>query len=349
MLTANSLNVVWFLFPVLLISVFLLPGWKDKHVLLLWFYSLFAIIVFIPAFIYFGKHGVFSLKKIIQVRFDQDKPFLFYGLGRIPASLFLTLIFLVPVFVSTHKISLAAAGYAGISVYVLRMMELASVPFNMIFLPKFSELKGKADTGEVREKSFIVVDFIISFLPAVVAMVYGLSRHILVFWFGNKFIDALPGLKIVVLFSVFFLAYAMIRGILDGVFLFPYVNIICLSGFVVSVGLSFTFLNRTVADLCLAFGIALAVMGISAFYIIVKKVGLPFRPSRFLLSVVWTGIVFALLFYTDKIVSGWKINIYAEFSLMAAARLLLAAVLFLLFWRKTLWYNELRKRIGTHV
>jgi hypothetical protein len=194
-----------------------------------------------------------------------------------------------------------------------------------------------------------VVDFIISFLPIAVVMVYGLSRHILVFWFGYKFIAALPGLKILVLFSVFFLAYAMIRGILDGVFLFPYVNIICLAGFVVSVGLSFTFMNRTVAELCLAFGIALAMMGVSTFYIIVKKLNLFSRLGGFLRSVLWTGAVFGALLALDGFILDLTLNIYIEFSLLLAVRALFALIVFSLFWKKTLWYNELRIRIGTHV
>jgi O-antigen/teichoic acid export membrane protein len=349
MLKANSLNVVWFLFPVLLMAVFLLPGWQDKYAVVKWYYLLFAVTVIIAAYFYFGARGIFSIRKMLRLRLEKDKPFLIYGLGRIPASLFLTLLFLMPVFFATHGISLEAAGYVGISVAVLRMMELASYPFNMIFLPKFSELKGKAGSREVHEKSFIVVDFIISFLPVVVAMVYGLSRHIVVFWFGNKFAAAVPGLKTLILFSVFFMAYAMIRGILNGVFLFPYVNVICLSGFVVGVILAVFFLNKTVAGLCLAFGIALAVMGISAVYILVKKLAL-FPPlTGFLQSFAWTAVVFGGLFLSDAAVTGWKLNIYAEFSLLILVRALIAAALFLLFWRKTLWYNELKKRIGTHV
>jgi len=349
MVTANALNLAWFCFPVFLFSLFVFFRSLNKYTILISYYSLFTLLVIGAAFTYFKKRHLFTFKKMFRLRLEQERPFFFYGLGRIPSSLFLSLIFGIPVFAATHNISLEAAGYMGISVALLRMIEVASSPFNMIFLPKFSELNSKTSHKEIKEKSSIVVDFIVTFFPPSFIILYGLSKHIVIFWFGQKYVASVPGLKILILFSAFYMAYAMIRGILNGLFLFPYVNIICLGGFIVSVLLTFTVLNRTIIDLSLGFGISLSIVGVSSFYILVRKLNLPGSLTRFIKSGIWTGMAFGALILGDGFISDLKINIYGEFSLLMIFRFFILGTIFFLFWKKTLWYNELKKRVGKYV
>jgi O-antigen/teichoic acid export membrane protein len=349
MVTANALNLAWFCFPVVLFFVFVFFRSINKYTVLVSYYSLFSLFVIGAAFTYFKKRHLFTFKKMFGLRLEQEKPFFFYGLGRIPSSFFLSLIFGIPVFTATYNISLEAAGYMGISVAVLRMMEVASYPFNMIFLPKFSELNSKTSRKEIKEKSSIVVDFIVTFFPPTFIILYGLSKHIVIFWFGQKFAASVPGLKILILFSAFYMAYAMIRGILNGLFLFPYVNFICLGGFIVSVLLTLTVLNRTIIDLSLGFGISLSILGVSSFYILIKKLNLPASFTRLIKSGIWTGLAFGVLIPGDRFISGLKINIYGEFFLLMIFRLFILGTIFFLFWKKTVWYNELKKRVGKYV
>ncbi len=349
MLAANALNLFWFCFPVLLFSVFVFLRSINKYTILVSYHSLFTLFIIGAAFTYFKKRHLFTFKKMFRFRLEQEKSFLLYGLGRVPSSLFLTLIFGIPVFTATYNISLKAAGYMGISVAVLRMIELASYPFNMIFLPKFSELNSKTSHKEIKEKSSIVVDFIVTFFPATFMILYGLSKYIVVFWFGQKYFASVPGLKILILFSAFYMAYAMIRGILNGLFLFPYVNIICLGGFIVSALLTFTVLNRTITDLSLGFGLSLFILGVSSFYVLVKKLNLSASLTRFIKSGIWAGLIFGILIFGDGFISDLKLSIYREFSLLMILRVFILGIVFLLFWKKTLWYNELKKRVGKHV
>ena len=148
MVAANALNFSWFCFPVLLLAVFVFFRTSDRYTILISYYTLFTVLIIGAGFIYFKKRHLFTFKKMFKFRLEQEKPFLLYGLGRVPSSLFLTLIFGIPVFTATRNISLEAAGYMGILVAVLRMIELASYPFNMIFLPKFSELNCKTSHKE---------------------------------------------------------------------------------------------------------------------------------------------------------------------------------------------------------
>lgn len=291
MVLANALSLFWFCFPVLLFTIFVFFRLNDKYTILISYYSLFTLLIIGAGFTYFKKHHLFSFKKMFKLRLEQEKSFFLYGLGRIPSTFFLTLIFGIPVFTAAHKISLEAAGYMGILVAVLRIIELASNPFNMIFLPKFSELNSKTSHKEIKEKSFIVIDFIITFFPLTYITIYGLSKHIVIFGFGQKYFASVPGLKILILFSAFYMVYAMIRGILNGLFLFPYVNIICLAGFIVSALLTFTFLNKTITNLSIGFGISLFVLGISSFYVLVKKLNLRLSIAGFLKSGIWTGLI----------------------------------------------------------
>lgn len=347
MIRANILNLIYFAFPLLLAVVLWVIHFHDHYRLLVFYHSLYAVPVIAACFFYFLRKRFLVLFYPFKFKLKETLSFWMYALTRMPASLLLSFVLGLPLFWATYTDSLEMAGYVGIAVAVIRMMDIFTAPFNKLFLPKFSEFKGMDKTGDIKEKSMMVVDFIFTFLPVVVVLMHGLSKYIVIFWFGEKYMASIPALKIALLFSVFYLMFALIRGILNGIFVFPYVNIIGLLG---GVGITLpmvTALNGNPAELSLSFGIGLFTLGVSSLFILMKKLKLEFPLKTFLIYCSAAAGIFLLTSVIDTYLLALTFsNIYVEFLILSVYRLVLFFAVFLLFWRRTVWYRELRKRMN---
>jgi O-antigen/teichoic acid export membrane protein len=269
-----------------------------------------------------------------------------YSLSRIPSGFFLALIFGIPVFVASHKISLVAAGYAGIAVAIVRLMEVFATPFNLLFLPKFAEIKRNNVEGEISNKVSIVTSFIFTALPLIAVASYGLAEYAVIIFFGSKYIPAAQGVSVVILFSAFYVSYVLIRGILDGLFSFPYVNIICLAGFLTTAISSFLF-HGSVFVLALDFGLGLLVMGVTALCILIKRANISVQLNEILVSLIVALLAFVSLFYLDKWMELTIFNEYIKFGVKIVYRVILFLALYRFYWKpKSLWVKELLYRTG---
>ena len=347
MTRANILSLEYYGFPVLLAALLLVLNFKNGYRDLVFFHFLYTAPVIAAALLYSWKNNLFALFYPLKFKLKEMSGFLSYGLNRLPATLFSALILGFPVFWANRTMTLVEAGYLGLGVYIVRMMEIFSTPFNKIFMPKFSEFSVSAKPGDVKDKSLIVVDFIITFLPVVVLIIFGLSKQILLLWLGDEYLIALPAIRIAILFSGFYIMHAIIRGILNGVFIFPYVNIIGLLG-LTAVTLPIVFaLGRSLLGISLSFGAGLFVLGVSSLYILVKKLALVFPWKLLLVYSVVAAAVFLITFFIDKSMAQLApLNTYVEFMILCAYRFLLLLAVFFLFWKKTLWYSELKKRMN---
>jgi O-antigen/teichoic acid export membrane protein len=346
MIKANLFNLAYFGFPLLLAVVLLVLHLEDKYRTLIIYYSLFAVPLIVVCFFYFRRKKVLTLIYPFKFKLKEIGSFLGYGLTRMPASFLLSLVLGFPVIWASHRMSFEVAGLIGIAVAVIRMMEIFASPFNRIFLPKFSEFKGMDKTEDIKGKSLIVVNFMITFLPVIVVLMYGLSKYIVVFLFGEKFIEAVPAVEISILLSAFYLMHELLRGILNGIFIFPYVNVICLIGAAAVLLPTVIFLHHNLMELTVSFGIGLFALGVSSIYILMKKLKLRFPFKTLLVYAVITAVVFVIVLFVDRyILKMTSFSIYVEFLLMAFYRFFIFLVVFFLSWRKTLWYIELRKRI----
>ncbi|MCP5109173.1 MAG: lipopolysaccharide biosynthesis protein [bacterium] len=347
MVRANILNMIYFSFPLLLgVGLLVLrPG--SYYRTLIYYFGLYAIPVMAVCIIYYLKKRVFTFRYPFKFTLKESGAFLLYGLTRMPASLALSAIFAFPALFAGRYMTLEIAGLIGLAVMVIRMLEIFAAPFNKIFLPKFSEFKGMGKDEDIREKSLMVVDFIITFLPVVVLLLVGLSKHIVLFWMGVKFIDAVPAVETAMLFSAFYVAYALIRGILNGVFVFPYVNIICLLGAAAVSLPTIIYFRRDLMDLAVSFGFGVLTLGVSSMVILVKKLKLKFPLKTFLIYTAIAAAVFFIAHAADKFLLGLTGgNIYLEFAVLVLYRGVIVLAIFFLLWKRTMWYSELRKRMN---
>jgi len=342
---ANMMRFLYYLCPIILALILWSLFTKQYSKILFFYYFLFSIggILLSVAYI---KNNLFSITfRKIKKNIQPIKNLFFYSISRIPSVFFLSLTFGMPVFFASHKISLEAAGYVGIAISVVRLMELFVTPFNLLFLPKFAEIKRNHNSKEIKHKISIVVDFIISALPVFAVLSYGLAKYIVIIFFGFKYIDTVPSVSLVILFSGFYVIYTLVRGILDGLFSFPYINSICLSGFTITAVTSFLF-HKNISSLVLNFGLGLFIMGTLSLYILVKKCNVFFRASNLLISFFIILCSFLISFLVDKWIVSLIINEYWKFGLLILYRAMIILFLFSLYWKpKSLWFRELALRV----
>lgn len=345
MIRANKIQIFYHIFPVLtgLILFQLYTGQYYKilsYYLILFFLGGFALgAIYILKSVHFYRLLAF-MRKIPSV-----KVLFFYSLSRIPSSFFLALIFGTPVFFATHKMSLVAAGYVGIMVAIIRLMGIFVTPFNLLFLPKFAEIKRDNSREKISANVSIIINFIMTALPFIAVACYGLAKYAVIVFFGNKYIPAVQGVSAVILFSTFYASYVLIRGILDGLFSFPYVNVICLLGFLTTAISSF-FFHGSVFMLALDLCLGLFVMGATALCVLIKMADVPVRLNELLQSLIITLSTFILLYFLDKWV---ELAIISEFTRLGAQilfRLILFLTIFWLYWKpKSVWAKEILLRI----
>lgn len=342
---ANRMQVLYDLFPVI-VSLILWQLFANRYSKILSFCLVFFSLWGIVLATFYMLQNVHLCRLSTIMRYGKSEKALFiYSLSRIPSGFFLALTFGIPVFVASHKMSLVAAGYIGIAMTIVRLMELFSTPFSLLFLPKFAEIKRNNVSGEISNKISIVASFIFSALPLIAVLNYGLAKYAVIIFFGNKYIPVTKSVSVMIFFSVFYVSYALVRGILDGIFSFPYVNVICLAGFLITAISSFLF-HGSVFVLALDFGLGLFVMGIAALFILIKRTDICVQLKEILLSAIITLSVFALLLFLDKWMESIIFNEYVRFGVNISYRAILLLTLFWFYWKpKSLWVREFLFRI----
>ena len=345
MYRANTMQFLYYLCPVILALILWIVFTTQYSKILIFYYFLFSLGGILLSVAFIRNNLAFFTFRKIKKHVQSIKNLFFYSTSRIPSVFFLSFTFGIPVFFASNKISLEAAAYVGIAVSVVRLMELFATPFNLLFLPKFAEIKRDHNSQEIKHKISIVMDFILSVLPVFAILGYGLGKYLVIIFFGGKYIDAAPSVSLVILFSAFYVAYALLRGILDGLFSFPYVNSICLLGFSITAITSFLF-HENISFLALNFGLGLFFMGILSIYILIKKGNLSLRASNFLISFIIIICSLFISFFVDRWIADAILNEYWKFGILVLYRAILLLLLFSLYWKpKSLWYREFLHRV----
>jgi len=338
---ANSMQALYYFFPIIAgFILWQLLSHKYSSILSLYLisFSLWGIVI---GLIYLRQNvHLFRLIPVIK-KTQSAKALFFYSFFRIPSSFFLNLVFGIPVFVASRKMSLVAAGYIGISVAVVRLMQIFGTPFSLLFLPKFAEIKRNDSLRKVSDNASIVANFIITVLPFIAVASYGLTKYVVTIFFGNKYIAAAESVSVVILFSMFYVSSVLIRGILDGLFAFPYVNIIYFSGVLITAIFSYLF-HGSVLMLAVGFGLGLLVIGVLSFYLLIRLANVTVKFKEILLSFIIVLSVFSSLFFLDRWVELTAFNEYIKFGAKILYRVILFFVLFIFYWKpKIIWAKEI--------
>ena len=272
----NFINI-WFWVTALVVLIVLLLIRVDFIDFLYRFFFIYALLSFIINWMIilrskdFKKNLISNFKESLKISsYKLNWDFYKYGVLRLPNGFFLAAIFSVPIIVASSSMSLTTAAYIGIIIAIVRMVQLLGMPFNLIFLPKFSYYKSAKNDEIIRYNSKVVVEFIFT-LPLVVGLlVYFVSPEMIFFWFGSKYTIVVKYLEYISPLIGLLIGYILIRGILDGLYAFPYSNIITFCSFI-SVGILLllsSIYSWGLLGLTISFGSGMFFLGIISMYIL---------------------------------------------------------------------------------
>jgi len=300
----NLTRMLFWALQVLIIFV-LYQFLHERHLLLRQFlliFSLITLIIYIcliykkvPAYIKLIKRK--GIIKTIQSNSKLVK----YGVYRLPNVLLMAAVFFIPVFYASNKLSLQQAGYIGCIITYIRLFQVAGEPFNQIILPVFSFNKSSRGMGLIKEHSKLIIEFIFT-LPALLGLTgYLLSNEIIILWFGENYSSIINDVSMISPLIMFFFAFILIRGVLNGLFSYPYLNLISLYGVVaIIVGVLVThFLSGGVEGLAISVGVGVFILGASSIYYLSSTLDLLVFSKNNIKSIVW-ALFILFLFWLFK-------------------------------------------------
>lgn len=304
----NILNMIVWIFALGLILFYMIFDISSGEFLFTYFIIYSIIILFLDGYYiirYFNSHNERSMSKndLLSNNFKENcKGFLKYGISRLPSGFLFASIFFIPMVFASNYLSLTEVAYIGIVVSIMRLLQIFSQPINMILIPKFSHHQSLNNHEVINYYTrisleyFLTVPFLIGFFT------YLYSHEIINLWFGDKYAIVVEYLVILAPFLGLYLGYFLIRGILDGLYDFPYVNIINLIGMFFTGLFSYLSIryNWGVSGLAASLALGSVVLGLSSIYILLKKQHLKLFSKKNLLSFGWVCLIF-LLFVTINV------------------------------------------------
>jgi O-antigen/teichoic acid export membrane protein len=295
------MNISNLLFWIIQLAVLIIYPYTGNHIQyissFLYFSSAVVLIVYITLFFKYSGLKITSLglnKKWLSENIDFFK----YGIYRIPNGFFLAGIFFIPIFIATQKLSLTHAAYIGVIISVVRILYQTGLPFNMILLPKFSQYKSSENRTQVVTKTKMIVELIFTFPMIFGALCYFFSPEIIQTWFGPQYIIVVDYLKYVLPGVGLLIGYVLLRGILDGLYLKAYTNLITLFGFLVTVLLSLLSALFKVGLLGLSISLAVgtSTLGLFSLLLISRKEKIIVLNHRNIYALIWAAFVYAMVY-----------------------------------------------------
>ncbi|MEA3295532.1 MAG: hypothetical protein U9Q27_00085 [Patescibacteria group bacterium] len=351
-----NMNILLITFWIIQLFVFLImkPYFNDNWIFLKYYYLVTSIIILVVCclFIFFTleKRSII-IKRMTQFNIinsiKNNLNFYKYGISRLPDGFFMAGIYFLPVFYTTHNISIKSAGYVGLIVTTIRMFQVLGNPFNKLFLPKFSKVLADGKKKLIKNYCEIIIEFIFTLPMLIGLIVYFTSQELVLLWLGNDFFVIIRYISLLGPLIGILLGYIFIRSILNGLYTFPYTIYISLLGFlsvIVFLFVSYIF-SLGILGVVISFGLGISLLGIASIWILIKKQDLKLLSRNNLISILWIMIVFGLfyLFKNNIIIN----NILLSLSLkMFVSFIIVIVSLFIYKNYKFLWIKELNIRLN---
>ncbi|MBL7085618.1 MAG: hypothetical protein ISS28_00755 [Candidatus Cloacimonetes bacterium] len=278
------------------------------------------------------KNTIMNLLNGVEISFFR------YGIIRLVTGFSLSALFFIPVVLSAHLYSLKSAAQIGIIITIIRMLQTFVLPFNIVFLPKFSSLLEKSNPNYIRKQCQRIFEAIFS-LPLLIGLsIYFISSELIELWLGNEFINVSIYINYLWPSITLFLVYVLIRAVIDGLYEYAYSNIITLSGLlgfiIVSATSSIYFHN--IWSLIMAIGVGFSILGILSMVILIRIQNISFINLKNIIAMI-LGIITFFCIYIIKLY--WPVqNLFLSFILKVVAILTISLVTIQLH-RKVVRYN----------
>jgi hypothetical protein len=158
----------------------------------------------------------------------------------------------------------------------------------------------------------MVLEYCLTFPILLGIIISFFSNEVILLWFGEKYIFLSSHLFYLAPTTGFLIMFLLIRGVIDGLFPFPYSNIITsiAAGVCLIVSIVLTAFGFSLAGLTLSVGLSLFILGSISIYIIAKKVNITVFNSRITIACVW-NLLFLVIVYFLK-----NLNIFSNIILI---------------------------------
>lgn len=275
-----------------------------------------------------------------------DKQFFKYGIHRVPTPFLIGAFFMIPILTASNAMSLEAAAYVGVLVSIVRMVQLTSHPFGLIFVPKLSTFQAQNNREMIRSISSLMLEYIFT-IPFLFGLCISfMAREVILLWLGEKFVVVIPYLELLGPFIGFFLAYVLIRGMLDGMSDYPYSNIISLAGVVaISVGGLFSlFFEDKLLILTLSLAAGIIVLGTTSIFFLVREQKLNIFSWRYAFLILWLVVIGIIFILIDNLFTFHSDIIFLMIKLIIT--IILFGISFVFYrMQKVQWVVEFEQRI----
>lgn len=349
----NLVEIVFWINAVIPFALFFIESSNYLDFIYTYFIT-YAILAFFINLFFVLKSGnlklpaeMKSLNKEFWQFYKVEQHFFKYGASRIPSGFYIGLFFYLPIAAATTFFGLKSAAYIGILVAIIRMIQLIGMPFNIIFLPKFSSYVAEKNEQMMLKNSQIILEFLFT-LPLLVGFFCSFfSEELILLWFGAKYQIVVPLLVFTGPIAGSLVVYVMLRGVLDGYSDYPYVNTITLAALVANfAGVCIAvYFSTGLWGLVIAFNIGILVLGYFSIYFLLKVQKLALLNLKNLAAIGWFLILVAGGYLYNQFVIFDSLLNALFFKVLLSLLILLTSVF--LYWKlKFKWVGEFLARTG---
>jgi O-antigen/teichoic acid export membrane protein len=346
---SNTFQVI-----VAVVSLFAVPmAWGGSRVtssetFLLWYLYLSALVglgVAISYFLLFRPR--FLWMRPIPWDLQILRPFALYSVVRVPGHFLSALVFSMPLLIAGKSGSLQVAASIGILITLVRLLELVAYPFNFIVLPKFAALNQPKSIAELNGYANLILDFIVRVLPAIGALSFGMAGNLLELMFGGQYRNLAGYGSVLLLFSCFYMACILLRGIWDGMRDFPYGAVVAAVG-IIPVLVTNGILNiDLLQSLVIGLSISMVLMGITSFIVVYLITRATISAWAIMSGLIVMLIMLGGCYLADLVIDFIQPNLVVSLFLQVAARIMFFYLIFSIYWKKqTIWGGVLLDRLG---
>ena len=160
------------------------------------------------------------------------------------------------------------------------------------------------DRKEILEKVQMVFDFSLSVVLLISPLLYFFVDEIIILLLNKSYMVIGPYMELFSFGVGPFLIFVILRGILDGIENYPYINMITGVGMIVTIILSIgtIIFGWGMGGLTLAFTMGLILMGLGTIYVFLTRIKLQIMYKRNLISFGWVLLLY-ICFYGFKLFS----------------------------------------------
>lgn len=303
------------------------------------FYYLALISLFRQFFSSYSKTSFREIKKAFR-------ELLSYGLPRTPGDIALAGLLSFGVFVAPYFGSLKDAGYFLVGQSLFPIMDGFVVAFGLVMLPKVAQYVGTGEEDFLKGKINDIISFIFQIGLFVSIQLYLITDNIIPVWLGDGYKEAIPLMMLLVPALVPYLAYVMLRSIIDAVEkrALNTMNLCISLGITAATSLLFAIAGFGVFGLAIGMTVGMITLGGLSLFFLVRKYQLSLDNLQ-IVNIVVLNLIFAAIIVLVKNVLG---NINLEIRLIA---ILISQVFLLLVYITILrrirvtWLYEIEKRI----